>query len=128
MGKNPQDIAPPGEAARASVDRWKVLRTASAACLAEGHRHVMLFRDEDLFREFRQGELQGEELERLRSDTHAGKLLAFRFRPASQPQLESLDLSGCRFALHRDLQRALVAKPSRTEEMVEDHEVDADDN
>jgi hypothetical protein len=88
---------------------------------------VLVFRDEHLFREFRQGEVQGEALERIRSDAPAGKLLAFRFRPADQPEPESMDSSGCHFALHRDLQRALVAEPSETEEMIDDRDVDVAD-
>src|SRR5690606_38003261 len=43
------------------------LRTPDPGCLSAGYRHVLVFRDEDLFREFRQGELQGEALERSRS-------------------------------------------------------------
>jgi len=104
------------------------LRTPNASCLFKGYRHVLVFRDEDLYREFRQGELSGDALERNRSEAADGKLLAFRFRPADPPHLEPLDLSGCRFALHRDLQRALVAEPSETEEMVDDDDVDVDDN
>ena len=104
------------------------LRTPQPDCLSAGYRHVLVFRDADLFRDFRQGELHGDALERSRSESADGKLLAFRFRPADPPQLEPLSLSGCRFALHRDLQRALVAKPSETEGMVDDEQVDVDDN
>jgi hypothetical protein len=104
------------------------LRTPSARCLSKGYRHVLVFRDEDVFREFRQGRLDGDTLERMRSEVPDGAVMAFRFRPAKPPELEPLDLSGCRFALHRDLQRALVAEPSETEEMVDDDHVDVDDN
>ena len=104
------------------------LRTPHAACLTRGYRHVLVFRDEDLFRDFRQGEIPGDALERHRSESPEAKLMAVRFRPAEPPRLEPLDLSGCRFALHRDLQRALVAKPSETEGLLEDDEVDVHDN
>ena len=104
------------------------LRTPQAGCLTRGYRHVLVFRDEDLFRDFRQGEVAGDMLERHRSESPEAKLMAVRFRPADPPQLEPLDLSGCRFALHRDLQRALIARPSETGGLVEDDDVDVDDD
>lgn len=104
------------------------LRTPRPACLSKGHRHVLIFRDEDAFREFRQGRLQGDALERMRSEATDAKLMAYRFRPAAPPELQPLELGGCRFALHRDLQRALVGEPSETEGLVDDKHVDVDDD
>ena len=105
-------------------ENW-FLTTGQPTCLAQGHRYALVFGDEDLFREFRQGQVSGETLEQIRAQEPQGRVLAFRFRPSDQPRLEPVDLSGCRFALHTDLQRALVAKPSRTEGLVDD---DVDDN
>lgn len=124
----------PGVGMAESFDGETYFLRGRGRCLTEGHRHVLVFRDAALFREFRQGELQGPALERVRRDASAagdsrsGDVLAFSFRPSDQPSLESMDLSGCRFALHRDLQRALIAEPSRTEGLVDEDDVDVDDD
>lgn len=104
------------------------LRSPRADCLQQGYRHVLVFQDEDLFREFRQGRLDGAALERHRGRQPDAAVMALRFRPAEPPGLEPFRLDGCRFALHEELQRALVAKPSETEGLVEDNDVDVDDN
>lgn len=122
------DLGPGIGMAEDFVGETWFLRTEGRGCTSANHRHVLVFRDEDLFREFRQGEVPGETLERSRSYSPPGRVLAFTFRPDDQPQLEPMDLSGCRFALHKDLQRALVAEPSRTEGMIEEDEVYPDDN
>lgn len=104
------------------------LQAEPERCLAQQYRQVLVFRDQDLFQSFRQGEMQGAALERARREAPSGRLVAFRFQPGDQPELEPTDLSGCRFALHKDLQRALVAEPSRTKGLVEEDDVDVDDN
>lgn len=124
----PPDLAPGIGMAQSIEGEAYFLQSPERGCLTKGHRHVLVFRDEDAFREFRQGELQGDALERMRSEEADAALQAFRFRPAKPVELEPLNLEGCRFALHRDLQRALVAKPSETEGMVKDDHVDVDEN
>lgn len=124
----PPDLDPGiGMAESIEGETW-FLRTPDPSCLSQGHRHVLIFRDEDAFREFRQGRLQGDALERMRSQAPDAKLMAYRFRPADSPELQPLELGGCRFALHRDLQRALVGEPSETEGLVDDEGVDVDDD
>ncbi|HEX7035819.1 MAG TPA: hypothetical protein VF210_08595 [Pseudomonadales bacterium] len=123
----PPDLAPGIGMAQSIEGEAYFLRTPERRCLTKGHRHVLVFRDPDAFREFRQGELQGDALERMRSEGADAALQAYRFRPAKPVELEPLNLAGCRFALHRDLQRALVAEPSETEGMVKDDHVDVDE-
>jgi hypothetical protein len=82
-------------------------------------RYVLTFNDENLFREFRQGELDGPVLERARAD---GFMEAFEVRLADGMSVEPVELAGYAFALDVDLERALIGTPSRTGELVdEDH-------
>lgn len=124
----PPDLDPGIAMAEAIDGEAYFLQTPERRCLTKGYRHVLVFQDEDAFREFRQGELHGDALERMRSDQANAPLRAFKFRPGKPPELEPLNLTGCRFALHRDLQRALVAEPSETEGMVDDDHVDVEEN
>jgi hypothetical protein len=82
-------------------------------------RYVLTFNDEGLFREFRQGALDGAVLERARAD---GFMEAFEVRLADGMTVEPVEMAGYAFALDTDLERALIGTPSRTGELVdEDH-------
>lgn len=96
-------------------------------CISPDYRRVLVFRDEDLFRVFRQGNLQGQELARLQQSRPRGDVLTFKVEPRLNAELEPADLSTCNFTYHEDLQRALVAEPSATDEIIEEDEVYEDD-
>ncbi len=111
-----------GMAERADGNTWFMRMRNPSACLSSGHREVLVFRDKDAFREFRDGQLQGPQLAKLTqltAENQKAPVVAFQFRPAAKGELElqAVDLGQCRFALHKDLQRALVAEPTSTKQM-----------
>ncbi len=108
-----------GEARSVEGQAW-YMRMSKPACISAGYREVLVFRDEGAFQEFRQGKLQGKALQKLHTGVPQEEVVAFKFKPAADGgdvQLQPVDLSSCRFALQKDLQRALVAPPSSTKAM-----------
>jgi hypothetical protein len=82
-------------------------------------RYVFTFKDENLFRQFRQGELDGQVLERARAD---GFMEAFQVSLADGMNVEPVEVASYDFALDTDLERALIGTPSVTAPLVdEDH-------
>ncbi|MFU8816182.1 MAG: hypothetical protein ACNA7W_12605 [Pseudomonadales bacterium] len=88
-------------------------------------RYVLTFDDEDLFREFRQGQLDGPTLERARAD---GFMEAHQVTLAERMEVEPIGLAGYRFELDGQLERALVGVPSRTQPLIDEEEPRVHDN
>jgi hypothetical protein len=114
-----------GMARHASGEAW-FLEMSPVPDPQPGERIVLAFRDEDLFQQFRQGALDGPVLERAQA---VGDVGAYRVRLGDGVSVRRLaDLAPYDFALHARLQRAMVAEPSKTEELVEEGEVYVDEN
>jgi hypothetical protein len=84
--------------------------------IEQDQRFVMTFRDEGLFREFRQGQLDGPTLERARAQ---GFMDAYQVTVADGLEVQPTDIGSFAFELDDELERALIGVPSVTEELVD---------
>jgi hypothetical protein len=79
-------------------------------------RYVLSFDDEGLFRDFRQGQLDGPTLERARAQ---GFMEAYQVTVADGLEVQPIELGAFTFELDGELERALIGVPSVTEEFVD---------
>jgi len=84
--------------------------------MEQDRRFVMTFRDEGLFRDFRQGQIDGPTLERARA---RGFMEAYQVTVADGLQVQPADVAGYAFELDDELERALIGVPSVTGGFIE---------
>jgi hypothetical protein len=84
--------------------------------LEQDQRFVLTFSDEGLFRDFRQGQVDGATLERARA---RGFMEAYHITVADGLQVQPANVGAFRFELDDELERALIGVPSVTEELVD---------
>lgn len=91
----------------------------------ESVRYVLTFSDAGLFREFRQGAVDGPTLERARVD---GFIEAYQINLAEQMEVQPIEVAAFEFDLDVQLERGLEVTPSRTAPLVDQDYVPTHDN